>query len=300
MQGRVPTWTRSRERAPGEIRIPNYQANPCYVMQQINHPIYRWDLMTLFEIPRRIKSILDDADLGYRQSHPQASKGLQWIIEGKEKKYEHEAACDEYTDWLHVHGREHALRPPNEWERARAAGLANYFVALRLDGRRLYDVVGLAFDPRALQRRLYPLLRDWDEGLSPRAPPCPALSEVVTLYHSLDHVVQTYAPFAPREPEPFPPDLMPVVPQGAGTTGGNGPAQDGAGAPDGIPPIHRSPGTVEVAGDLLHVTGRDTDTLPLPVLDTDGAAASESGASVPSCPSHAPAAANDSGESARP
>ena len=300
MQGRVPTWTRSRERAPGEIRIPNYQANPCYVMQNINHPIYRWDLMTLFEIPRRIKRILDDPDFGYLQSHPQASKGLQWIIEGKEKKYEHEAACDEYTDWLHVHGREHALRPPNEWERARAAGLANYFVALRLDGRRLYDVVGLAFDPRALQRRLYPLLRDWDEGLSPRAPPCPSLSEVVTLYRSLDHIVQTYAPFAPREPDPFPPDLMPVLPQEAGTTGENMRAQDGACASGGIPPTHGSPCTVEVTRDPLRMTGTDTATLPHPVLASDGTAAPESGASVPPCTSHAPAAANVSGESARP
>ena len=256
--------------------------------------------MTLFEIPRRIKNILEDSDLGYRQSHPQASKGLQLIIEGKEKKYENEAACDEYTDWLHVHGREHALRPPNELERARATGLANYSTALHLDGRRLYDVVGLAFDPRALQRRLYPLLRDWDEGLSPRAPPCPSLSEVVTLFHSLDHVVQTYAPFAPREPDPFPPDLMPAVPQEAGTTGESGPAQSGAGASDGIPPTYRSPCISEVAGDPLCMAGRDTATLPPPVSDTDGIAAPESGASVPSCTSHAPAAANVSGESARP
>ena len=141
------------------------------------------------------------------------SAGLQWVLDGTERKYEHEAACDEYTDWLHVHGVDHALRPPNEWERARAAGLAEYFAALHLTGRKLYDVVGLAFDPRALQRRLCPLLRDWNEGLSPRSPPCPTLDEVVTLYRSLDRPLQQHAPFAPREPHPFPPDLMPVVAQ---------------------------------------------------------------------------------------
>ena len=299
LQGRVPTWTRSRERAPGEIRIPNYQAHPCYVMYYMDHPIYRWDLMTLFEIPRRIKLILGDPDLGYLQSHPQAGKGLQWILERKEKKYEHEAACDEYTDWLHEHGREHAIRPPNEWERARAAGLERYFVALRLEGRRLYDVVGLAFDPRALQRRLCPLLRDWDEGLSPRPPPCPSLSEVVTLYRSLDHVVRTYAPFAPREPDPFPPDLMPTPPQAAGASHDGTRAGADPEASGGLLPTQGAPNIADGTGDPLRRTERHTATLPVQVF-TGAPAAPDGGASEPSLTSRATTAANISGESARP
>ena len=302
LQGRVPTWTRSRERAPGQIRIPNYQSNPCYVMQQTNHPYYRWDLMTLFEVPRRIKQILADPDFGYLQSHPRAREGLQWIIDGKEKKYEHEAACDEYTDWLHEHGRQHALRPPNEWERARAAGLANYFAALRLEGRRLYDVVGLAFDPRALQRRLHPLLRDWDAGLSPLAPPCPSLSDMVTLYRSLDHTLQQHAPFAPREPDPFPPDLMPVPPRVPAATGEGAPAQDGAAAPAALHLLPVLQRVVHAAGDMPRapdetaVAAGPSPLAPVP----NGLAAPEDFASVPLRTSFASAAARSSGESARP
>ena len=215
LHGRVLTCTRSRERVPGEIRIPNYQSHPNYVMQYTDHAHYRWDLMSLFEIPRHIKRILNEPAHGYLEAFPRASAGLQWILDGTEKKYEHEAACDEYTDWLHLHGATHALRPPNEWGRARAAGVAEYLAALHLTGRRLYDVVGLAFDPRALQRRLCPLLMDWEGGLSPRALPCPSLDEVITFYRGLDRTLQQHAPFAPREPHPYPPDLMPAETDGS-------------------------------------------------------------------------------------
>ena len=302
LQGRVPTWTRSRERAPGEIRIPNYQANPCYVMQHTNHPTYRWDLMTLFEVPRHIKRILDEPDFGYLQSHPQASKGLQWIIEGKEKQYEHEAACDEYTDWLHVHGQQHALRPPNEWERARAAGLANYLAALRLEGRRLYDVVGLAFDPRALQRRLYPLLRDWDAGLSPQAPPCPSLRDVVALYRSLDHTLQQHAPFAPREPDPYPTDLMPVPPRATEETGEATRTRDGAATLAELHLSTRLPRATEAAGEAPRMTDGAATAAPSvrPALAPDGLTAPEGVVVVPSRTGHAAAATSSSGESARP
>ena len=229
--------------------------------------------MTLIEVLRQIKRILTNPEFGYLQSHPRASAGLQWIVDGTEKKYEHEASCDEYTDWLHVHGVRHALRPPNEWERARAAGLAKYLAALGLEGRRLYDVVGLAFDPRALQRRLYPLVHDWDAGLSPRAPPCPSLGEVVTLYRNLDHTLQQHAPFAPRELDPFPTDLMPV------------PARTSA-----------------TMGDAACLTGRPAAPLAprLPPRALDGPPASRDVLPVPQGTPLASAAASSSGESARP
>ena len=142
-----------------------------HVMHHTDHPHLRWDLMTLTEIPKHIKCILNGPANGYLRTYPRASAGLQWILDGTERLHEHEPACDEYTDWLHEHGPTYALRPPSETERARAAGVAEYFAALGLTGRRLTDVVRLSFDGRALQRRLWPLLRDWDAGQHVHAPP---------------------------------------------------------------------------------------------------------------------------------
>ena len=153
--------------------MPNYQAHPVYVMHHANHPYLRWDLMTLFEIPKHIKRILSDPAHGYLRTHPRASAGLQWILDGTERLPEHEAECDEYTDWLHECGPAHAPCPPSAIERARAAGVADCFTVLGLSGRRLFDAVGLAFDGRSLQRRLWPLLREWDAGQMTRAPACP-------------------------------------------------------------------------------------------------------------------------------
>ena len=108
----------------------------------------------------------------------------------------------------HQRGEEHGLRPPTAIERARAAGLEHYYTALGLTGRQLYDTVGLAFDGRALQRRLWPLIRAWANDTATRAPPCPDAWGLMQIFRQLDPVIQRHAPLAPRATAPFPPDLM--------------------------------------------------------------------------------------------
>ena len=175
--------------------------------------------MDLRQVRRRIHDILSDPSYGYTQTHPRARAGLRWIVEGTHRTMDHEHDCDSYTDWLHEHGESHGLRPPTAEERARAAGLEHYYAALGLTGRRLYDTVGLSFDGRALQRRLWPLVRAWSNDTATRAPPCPDVPTLLQIFRSLDGVIQQHAPLAPRASAPFPPDLLarwlPVASPGA-------------------------------------------------------------------------------------
>ena len=208
--------------------------------------------MALFEIPKHIKRILNDPAHGYLRTHPRASAGLQWILDGTERLPDHEADCDSYTDWLYECGPVHALRPPSAIKGARAVGVEDYFSALGLSGRRLFDVVGIAFDGRSLQRRLWPLLRDWDAGRMTRAPPCPPLADIVRLYRSLDGVVRQHAPLAPRVTNPFPSDLMvhwlPRVQASSSfsSAGPAGPPEHSGHAPAAPPAAARPPPTTAI------------------------------------------------------
>eukprot|EP00959_Pyramimonas_sp_CCMP1952_P337389 7065284-Pyramimonas_sp.AAC.1 len=66
--------------------------------------------------------------------------------------------------WLVREGRAHGLRPPCAEERARATGLAGCCRGLGIDGRALYDAVGIHFGPRCLQRRVVSVMQAWKAG----------------------------------------------------------------------------------------------------------------------------------------
>eukprot|EP00959_Pyramimonas_sp_CCMP1952_P366434 7674690-Pyramimonas_sp.AAC.1 len=65
-----------------------------------------------------------------------------------------ESKVKAWAAWLMSEGRARGLRTPSPDERARAVGLGGCCASLGIAGRRLFDAVGMRFDPRCLQRRM--------------------------------------------------------------------------------------------------------------------------------------------------
>ena len=98
------------------------------------------------------------------RSFPGVRVGFELIADFQERRGDGEALARQFLLWVAERGPAHGLRFPRPDERARALGLGDFFDALQLDPRQLHDVVGGHFDPRALKRRMFPLLRDWHLG----------------------------------------------------------------------------------------------------------------------------------------
>ena len=102
------------------------------------------------------------------------------------------------------------IRPPNEWERARASGVGSYYARLGLAGKELYDAVGTHFGPRSLQQRLIPLLRQWGAGSTITEVGLPDPSQLLAIFHRLHAKVrqQCTCRFANLVSSPFRYDVV--------------------------------------------------------------------------------------------
>ena len=164
----------------GDVLLPStYQGHPACLLYNLQHPL-NWDLMNMRQVVCRIRGLLLPDEV--ERTFPGVRAGFELIVDFHERHGDGEDIARQFLLWVAERGPSHGLRFPHQDERARSLGLGDFLNTLQLSPRQLYDVVGSHFDPRALQRRMFPLLRDWCAGAPVASHPFPSPAALNGIY----------------------------------------------------------------------------------------------------------------------